>query len=401
MPDPGRRTTEERIAAYLRGELSAEDRAALEAALDRDPQWLAVVALLARGGDGPSPASPEHSREDDRSLIDQLERDRASRLHPGTRVGRYEIQALLGRGGMGMVYAAHDPELSRTIAIKLLRSTDEARQARLLREARALARLSDRHVITIHDVGTFEGRVFLAMELLEGQTLLAWRSAGPRPWREVLRVYTDAGRGLQAAHAAGLVHRDFKPTNVMITEAGRVVVLDFGLVHAVEGEPSLHDDDTAYDASEEEGTLTRTGQRLGTPAYMAPEQIRGDPLGPRTDQFGFCVALWGSRARDSNPATSCVFSAQTVGITGFLRGGEWRRVQGSGRGLGGVVETRWRRLGPKTGQPVRTHRWPKERPLVRACGRAWLRYALSSRCRTRSVSPSIPTASTRGAGSAR
>ncbi|MCH9688726.1 MAG: serine/threonine-protein kinase [Deltaproteobacteria bacterium] len=292
-PEPETPLSDERVAAYLRGELSPTDRAAVEAALDEDPQWLTVVALLARQGNATPPVSLD-TEPSDPSAVQRIEREQAARLRPGARLGRYEVEGALGRGGMGMIYAARDPRLHRRVALKLLRGTDERGQARLLREARALARLSDRHVITIHDVGTVDGRVFLAMELLEGQTLRAWRAAKARHWREVLGVFVDAGRGLQAAHAANLVHRDVKPTNVMLTTDGRVVVLDFGLAHGVDDGGTDHGQSGPPPLAETDMTLTRTGQRLGTPAYMAPEQQRGEPCGPQTDQFGFCVALFES-----------------------------------------------------------------------------------------------------------
>jgi eukaryotic-like serine/threonine-protein kinase len=305
--------SEERVAAYLRGELPATERAAVEAAIDREPQWLTVVALLARSDPGSPPASDTDAERDeddprepppaasvaasvasfDAAQLERVEREHAARLRPGDRLGRYEVEGPLGRGGMGMVYAARDPELDRRVALKLLRGGDPRGQTRLLREARALAKLSDRHVITIHDVGTWQGRVFLAMELLAGPTLQAWRATASRTWQQVLAVFVDAGRGLAAAHAAGLVHRDFKPANVMLGADGRVVVLDFGLAHLVDAEgPSLHDDEPSASSTDAEARPTRTGQVLGTPAYMAPEQQRGEPCGPAADQFSFCVALY-------------------------------------------------------------------------------------------------------------
>ena len=158
-------------------------------------------------------------------------------LEPGTRVGRYAIVSVLGSGAMGTVYAAEDPELHRKVALKLLRpevSRAEGRGlgVRLLREAQAMARLSHPGVITVHDVGTFEGQSFVAMELVEGGTLRGWLLAAPRSWQEILALFLRAGRGLAAAHAGGLVHRDFKPDNVLVGADGRVRVTDFGLVRA-------------------------------------------------------------------------------------------------------------------------------------------------------------------------
>jgi tetratricopeptide (TPR) repeat protein len=225
----------------------------------------------------------------------------------GTSVGRYLLLDPLGEGGMGVVYSAYDPELDRRIAIKLLRTGGEVDgsggRSRLLREAQAMARLSHPNVIAVHDVGTFEGSVFVAMELVEGWTLRTWQRMGERTWRDTLELYIAAGRGLAAAHAAGLVHRDFKPDNVLVGLDRRVRVTDFGLVRAAHPEDATapppsqppHFDGplgASPGASPLSGSLTAAGALLGTPHYMAPEQHRGQLADARSDQFSFCVAAW-------------------------------------------------------------------------------------------------------------
>ena len=203
-------------------------------------------------------------------------------------LGRYRLDAVLGKGGMGVVHLAFDPELERKIALKVLRGAgSEDARARLLREARALAKLSHPHVITVFDVGSAEGQDFVAMELIDGDTLGEWvRHAAPLR-RQILAAYVAAGRGLAAAHSAGLVHRDFKPSNVLRSRSGRIVVTDFGLARAVGADagdkPPSHVDLATY---------TATGAIVGTPAYMAPEQWTAGEVTPATDQFAFCVALW-------------------------------------------------------------------------------------------------------------
>ncbi len=153
-------------------------------------------------------------------------------LLPGARVGRYQVLRAVGRGGMGEVYAAYHPDLDRRIALKVVQGlgsgTGEQRM-RLLREARAIARLSHPNVVTVYDAGTFGDRVFIAMELISGRTIDRWLRDEPRTWQQILDVFVAAGRGLAAAHAAGIVHRDFKPQNVMIANDGGVRVMDFGL----------------------------------------------------------------------------------------------------------------------------------------------------------------------------
>ena len=214
-------------------------------------------------------------------------------LAPGLRVDRYQILGAIGRGGMGEVYAAYHPDLDRRIALKVVNESGAGapeRRGRLLREARAIARLSHANVISVFDAGTVGDRVYIAMEFVEGVTVDAWLRAEPRGWSEILDVYVGAGRGLAAAHAAGVVHRDFKPQNVMVGHDRSVRVMDFGLARLAE-EPADPADAVSADASPLPTTVTRTGAVLGTLAYMSPEQFRGEPLDGRADQFSFCVAL--------------------------------------------------------------------------------------------------------------
>lgn len=215
-------------------------------------------------------------------------------LGRGAEVGRYVILNLIGRGGMGQVYAAYDPKLDRDVAIKLLRphhvdaaAGDEA-QSRLLREAQAIARLSHPNVVAVFDAGTWEGHVFIAMEFVGGETLGEWGRRQPRRWPEILEVFAGAARGLAAAHDAGLIHRDFKPENVMVSRDGVARVMDFGLVRR---QANADADDLGH-APPQSIALTRTGALVGTPRYMAPEQLQGKPAEPRSDQFSFSVALF-------------------------------------------------------------------------------------------------------------
>ncbi len=207
----------------------------------------------------------------------------------GARLGRYTILEQLGQGGMGVVYTAYDPELDRRVAIKLVRTAGAESSARLLREAQALARLSHPNVVGVFDVGTFGEAVFVAMEHVDGVTLSAWLR-DDRERAQVVAMFTAAGRGLAAAHAAGLIHRDFKPDNVLVGKDGRPRVVDFGLARAAETVPAPLEGTVPPTAAV--GDLTATGAIMGTPAYMAPEQFLGVPADARTDQFSFFVALY-------------------------------------------------------------------------------------------------------------
>jgi serine/threonine-protein kinase len=210
-------------------------------------------------------------------------------------LGRYLLLHKIGQGGMGTVYAAYDPGLDRKVALKLL-SRDYTSHAWLLREGQALGRLSHPHVVGIHEVGEHEGLIFLAMEFVEGSTLGEWLAAKPSAL-EVIRTFVQAGRGLEAAHLAGLVHRDFKPENVMIGRDGRVRVGDFGIAALADAPlpeltPSERPVPPSPSADALRTPLTRTGAVVGTPAFMSPEQFRGDRATALSDQWSFCVALY-------------------------------------------------------------------------------------------------------------
>ncbi|MCX4242587.1 serine/threonine-protein kinase [Paraliomyxa miuraensis] len=221
-------------------------------------------------------------------------------------IARYRLAERLGAGGLGVVYAALDPELGRRVAIKLIRmgSSDGRAVERLQQEAAALGRVSHPHVVSVFDVGDYDATletrwprdvppvgVYIVMELCEGCDLSTWLRTERGP-QEVLRVFAAAGRGLAAAHAAGVIHRDFKPANVMVDDGGRVKVLDFGLAQLHAAAPSTLQDGIEEDSRElGSSSMTMTGTVMGTPAYMSPEQHAGGRADERSDQYAFCVAL--------------------------------------------------------------------------------------------------------------
>jgi RNA polymerase sigma-70 factor (ECF subfamily) len=241
-----------------------------------------------------------------------------TKLAPGGALGRYRLEYVLGAGGMGAVWLAHDTQLDRKVALKVLQpelATSADARARLLQEARAMAKLRHPNITTVWDAGAIDGIDFLAMELVDGVDMAGWLRTDP-PRDEIFAKLLAAGRGLAAAHAAGVVHRDFKPDNVMIGNDGRVLVSDFGL--ASPAQPQAGRD------------LTQPGMVVGTPAYMAPEQKWGADVDARADQFAYCVTAWeafsGERVRDDE-ATSESVPPQLVPI---LR-----------RGLAFTAEERW------------------------------------------------------------
>ena len=258
MPEWEAECLDDNVAsAFIEGRLPAGELPALEAHLDRCASCRERVSALAQLRS--------------RSLVTGSPAEEAA-VPPEGAIERYVIVGVLGAGAMGVVYAAYDPQLRRRVAVKLLRPSASAAGAPdLLREARAMAMLQHPNVIAVHDAGDAGGRLFVAMELVEGMTLRQWL-AQPRSRAETIAALVQAGRGLEAAHAAGLVHRDFKPDNVLVGDDGRVRVTDFGLAR-------LGDDPDAM-------------ARAGTPAYMAPEQLLGRTVDARSDQFSFCVTLY-------------------------------------------------------------------------------------------------------------
>ena len=273
-------------------------------------------------------------------------------------IGRYMVLGVVGSGGMGVVYAAQDDQLGRKVAIKVLHSEGKRKKnhIRLLREARALAKLAHPNVVAIHEVGETGGRIYIAMEFIEGRTLRAWLSER-RPSRpEILAALTQAGRGVEAAHAAGLIHRDLKPDNIFVGDDGRVRVMDFGLARASGGDDS--DSGTTVQSIVEPTSVTLTGALLGTPGYMAPEQYRGGAIDLRCDVFGFSVVL---------------FEA-LYGLRPF-RGADLAEIRAATfRGAPGVPDDAsvpgWLAAIVRRGLAVeRSERWPNMSELLTALGR--------------------------------
>jgi anti-sigma factor RsiW len=273
---------ENQLLMAVKGALKTQEREAIELHIDACETCRQTLAQVLKASVPPEegPEEPEWP---------------TSLLPRGTNVGRFVLLDCLGRGGMAVVYAAYDPELDRKVAIKLLRTDLPAAGsptepgAQLLSEAQAMARLSHPNVIVVYDVGTFQDQVFLAMEFVRGSDLRGWLGERVRSWREILEIFLRAGEGLAAAHRSGLVHRDFKPDNVLVGQDGQLRVTDFGLARALrppkpEGDPS---------PSSAAAPMVQYHSALsGTPLYIAPEQWRGARADERSDQFSFCVALF-------------------------------------------------------------------------------------------------------------
>lgn len=298
--------------------------------------------------------------------------DEPGELPKGTVVDRFIVLKTLGVGGMGVVYAAHDPELGRKVALKLLLpgagGSGDADRTRLVREGQALAKLSHPNVVAVHDVGVHDDRVWIAMEFVAGQTLAAWAKERPRRCSEILAMLVDVARGIAAAHGAGLVHRDLKPDNVMIDRDGRVRVMDFGLAHGRSGVSMTESDlaSTLVSGTNTPPELTQLGLRLtaegavqGTPAYMAPEQWQGQAEAPTTDQFGWSVMAW-ELLYGERP-----FAGETkVALAKAVQAGH-RRPPPNGRGVPG-----WLRRVIERGLATKpAERWPTMVALLSALER--------------------------------
>ncbi|MEX1362513.1 MAG: serine/threonine-protein kinase [Nannocystaceae bacterium] len=275
---------------FAHGRLSAAARVELERRLDASPADSELVAELARiYGDQTQPSGDEH-----------LTATGSAAVPEGSRMGRYLVIGEIGRGGMGVVLRAYDPRLHREVALKCLRpgSISSETQARLAREAQAMAKLSHPNVVGVYDVDVLEDQLVLAMEYVDGVDLDAWRKRR-RTWSEVVEVFMHAGRGLAAAHAAGLLHRDFKPANVLISAKREVKVTDFGIAHdddprgqlrTPQGVPTSVDDEEGLFSDDD--PLTEDGEVVGTPAFMPPEQFKGAVVTAAADQYAFCASLW-------------------------------------------------------------------------------------------------------------
>ncbi|MGH9885234.1 MAG: protein kinase domain-containing protein, partial [bacterium] len=269
------------LVALLHGRLAPASQRAMEMHIAACSDCRKLVSALAQAESGLRLATLTAERASVEAVPPS---DRHAELAPGTLVGRYVVTTRLGAGAMGVVFAAHDPELDRKVAIKVLNHAPfaggegEPVPDRLRREAQAMALLAHPNVVTVYDVGTIDDCIFIAMELIEGCTLARWLAGGRRSWREVVAMFLLAGRGLAAAHTAGLVHRDFKPDNVLVGDDGRVRVADFGFARMLEPQEST------CDPGPSGGSTARFSSALGlvgTPYYMAPEQARGENVDHR------------------------------------------------------------------------------------------------------------------------
>ncbi len=320
--------------------MSGEKRGQLDALLD--------VELLLPGVDATTEVAPP-------GTVPRAPGD--SELAVGMQLGKYHLHALLGSGGMGTVWDARDTDLDRRIALKVMRPmADGVARARLIREARAMARLRDANVITVFDALALDGHDVIAMERIDGETLASWLSR-QHPTGAIVATMLAAGRGLAAAHAAGLIHRDFKPHNVLVERGGRVVVTDFGLARASD---ELVSGDPVATIGALDSPLTITGAMLGTPAYMAPEQLSGQPADARADQFAFCATMW-----EAFTGQRPFFGDSVAAIAAVVAIGKPGAAELVPRRLRAVLER------GMANDP--DDRWPTMQLLLAAITRAWRR----------------------------
>ncbi len=310
---------DELVYLYLQGSVQGASRSSVRRHIEACSACRRTVAEVARSLEDEAP-SPVRATEP---------------VQEALRVGRYELLERLGAGSCGVVYRARDPELGRDVALKVLRPDvqgDAPASRRLTREAKAMARLSHPNVVTVFDAGVQDEQVFLAMELVDGRNLEDWLTAEPRSLEDVLEMFVQAGRGLAAAHDAGLVHRDFKPANVMVGRDGRARVTDFGLAQPVLGDRSAaqSSESSVGEIASHFATMTHTGSFGGTPAFMAPEIFRGRTADARSDQYSFCVALYRSLYGQSPTPIGDVRELVTAVMKGDLR---WPQGTGVSRSV--------------------------------------------------------------------
>ena len=284
---------------FVVGTLPGDTATDVEAHMARCDSCRRLVAELAKAGSGDE-QQDDHEKPTNSSAIGPVSVTPHTRplsgprtkLDRGTQIGRYTILYRLGEGGMGAVHAAYDPKLDRQVALKFVRDdikseTTSSHHKRLVREARALARLSHPNVVNIYDVAVHEDHVYLAMELVQGSDARRWIEFGKRSTREIVEVYLGAIAALSAAHSQGVIHRDFKPDNVLVGADGITRVTDFGLARGADAEMSMHASYTKGSLA----TVTATGWAVGTPRYMAPEQFRGQ-ADEKSDQFALCLSMY-------------------------------------------------------------------------------------------------------------
>jgi tetratricopeptide (TPR) repeat protein len=317
-----------RLVEYVEGLLAPDLQRATDAHVDQCERCRKQLAWFAQGTSaggtsGATAAEPEAGS----SIAD-----------------RYTITELVGSGGMSVVYAAYDRVLDRKVALKLLRDADPGRAVRLANEAQAMARLAHPNVLPVYDVGTAAGRMFLTAELVHGGTLAQWMAA-PHTWREVVAMFVQAARGLAAAHTAGIAHRDFKPSNVLLGDDGRVRVADFGLAAASGDRGFVRSVVDTESTESADPSSTKTGDVVGTPAYMAPEQLVGEVAGAESDQFAFCVSLFEALHGERPFKASSLSGLATAIARGPNRGA--RRVP-----------ARVQRIVDRGLDPDATKRWP-------------------------------------------